>query len=450
MLFIRLAIISFIYPLICGFTLDYEILTACEAKHPSDIIARTVCNNKLEREKEIKTCATKESKSIDEKIEDLIDLLEISYPSKVESLVELIRTHTKFKPTLQKTEQDPERRVIVFGVPTKCNVGYDLNVNIYESKKKDGVASIMVVWRNDDPTASNTDSYRVNDYSWNYRSTLELKEKYLDSSGYLSEAEYRTKLQNLEIRKIKKIAELFSKDIEIDAKNFQPNSQILTTNFIDVVNRKSLIFKAQPFDAMKQTVTISSDVFPNLKYVFNLKIESTQITLALSSEKNVAPLFTRRIDIPQTTSVEASASNVQKTSSISYVLLTLGILIIGALFIFKESIVNTFFSKNLPLIDKKSSTAPLATDNKADSFFGYSGTAKSDSVSPKPKINHKEFLSEKAFEEFRAKNPFVMVDVDPSLRMQFIQECFWLEKKLGNFPSEKEQLEILNSLTPKK
>jgi hypothetical protein len=43
-----------------------------------------------------------------------------------------------------------------------------------------------------------------------------------------------------------------------------------------------------------------------------------------------------------------------------------------------------------------------------------------------------------------------MVDVDPSLRMQFIQECSWLEKKLGNFPSEKEQLEILNSLNPKK
>jgi hypothetical protein len=449
MLFFRLAIISFIYPLICGFTLDYEILTACEAKHPNDIIARTVCNNNLEREKEIKTCATNELNSINKKIEDLIDLLDISYPSKVESLVDLIKTHTKFKPTLNQSAHDAERRVIVFRVPTKCNVGYELLVNIYEGKK-DGIANNMAVWRDDNPKTSITDSYRVYDYSWNYRSTLELKEKYLDSSGYLSEAEYRSKLQNLEIRKIKKIAELFSKDIEIDAKNFQPNSQILTTNFIDVVNRKSLIFKAQPYDALKQSVTITSDVFPNLKYVFNLKIEATQIALALSSEKNVAPLYTRRIDIPQTTTVEASASNVQKTSSISYVLLTLGILIIGALFIFKESIVNTFFAKNVPLIDKKSSTAPLATDNKEDSFFGYTGTAKSDSVSPKPKINHKDFLSEKAFEEFRAKNPFVMVDVDPSLRMQFIQECSWLEKKLGNFPSEKEQLEILNSLNPKK
>jgi len=438
-----------IYPLICGFTLDYEILTACESKHPNDIVARTVCNNKLEREKEIQTCASKESKSFDKKIEDLIALLDVFYPNKIENLVDLIRSNTQFKPTLRQSEHDAERKVIVFSVPSKCDVGYRLLVNIHE-RKKDGIASSMTVWRDDDPKTSDTNLYRVYDYSWNYKSTLELKEKFLDSFGYVAESDYRSKLQNLEIRKIKKIAELFSKNVELNAKDFHPNSQLLTTNFIDVINLKSQIFKAQPLDKHKNTVTINSEIFPNLKYVLNLKIDSNEIDLVLGSENSSDPLFAKKIAIPKTPNVEAKASNVNDSSLISYGLMTFGILFIGALFIFKETIVNKFFTKSVPLIDKESSTKQSAKDAKTDSNFGYSNITKSNSVSSKPKIIHKDFLSEKAFEEFRAKHPFVMVDVDPSLRMQFIEECTWLEKKIGTFPSENEQLEILNSLNSKK
>ena len=32
-----------------GFTFDYEVLTECEKKHPNDLLARIVCNGKVER-----------------------------------------------------------------------------------------------------------------------------------------------------------------------------------------------------------------------------------------------------------------------------------------------------------------------------------------------------------------------------------------------------------------
>jgi hypothetical protein len=58
----------------------------------------------------------------------------------------------------------------------------------------------------------------------------------------------------------------------------------------------------------------------------------------------------------------------------------------------------------------------------------------------------KNFISEESTNEFRAKYPFVMVNVHPLLRTQFINECEWLENKIGHFPSEADQIAILNSL----
>jgi hypothetical protein len=49
-------------------------------------------------------------------------------------------------------------------------------------------------------------------------------------------------------------------------------------------------------------------------------------------------------------------------------------------------------------------------------------------------------------EDFRSKNPFVKIDVPPSLFNQFIQECNWLEEKTKIFPDKENQVEILKSL----
>jgi hypothetical protein len=55
-------------------------------------------------------------------------------------------------------------------------------------------------------------------------------------------------------------------------------------------------------------------------------------------------------------------------------------------------------------------------------------------------------LLDSSLNEFKAKYPFVVVEVDSSLRTTFIKECEWLEKKLGYFPTEVDQLAILKSL----
>jgi predicted membrane protein len=63
----------------------------------------------------------------------------------------------------------------------------------------------------------------------------------------------------------------------------------------------------------------------------------------------------------------------------------------------------------------------------------------------------KSFLKQsQSTDEFRAKYPFVQVDVSDELRELFIKECLWLESKTGVFPSELEQTEIMKSLNQAK
>ena len=62
-----------------------------------------------------------------------------------------------------------------------------------------------------------------------------------------------------------------------------------------------------------------------------------------------------------------------------------------------------------------------------------------------PQINE-NFNYAQSTTEFRAKFPFVMVYVPLLQQTQFINECEWLQKKIGHFPSEADQRAILKSL----
>ena len=64
---------------------------------------------------------------------------------------------------------------------------------------------------------------------------------------------------------------------------------------------------------------------------------------------------------------------------------------------------------------------------------------------PKLNTNYNEVFHQST-SEFRAKYPFVMVDVHPLQQSQFIIECEWLQSKIGHFPSEADQQAILKSL----
>jgi hypothetical protein len=448
MLFFRLAIISLIYPLICGFTFDYGVLSACEKKHPNDFIARMVCNNKLEEEIAVSKCASAQQSLIDTQLEKLIALVDITYPTKIENLHELLNKQTKFKTSLIPSKNDSDRRVIVFRLPIECDVGYRLTVNIYE-RKKDGVAYGMSVWRNDEPKSEDSKSYIVEKYDWNFQMLENLKRSYLAKIEYVTAYEYKEKLVNLEIAKLKKLTEIFLKNIESDLAESDQEQANLESKFISELNKKSIIFTATRSDHAKNSIHINSTIFKELNYTLDLTVNHDQVKFLLTADSTLEPLFARTAKIPiKSTKENLNNSNVEsKTNTTLIVLVTV---LIGSLLIFKEQITQILFTKKTTLNLDESTVFSSQKDTTKNSYFGYAETANSVLVSSKPRIKHKEYLSEKAFEEFRAKNPFVMVDVDPSLRMQFIEECAWLEKKIGHFPSEKEQLEILNSLTSQK
>ena len=99
-------------------------------------------------------------------------------------------------------------------------------------------------------------------------------------------------------------------------------------------------------------------------------------------------------------------------------------------------------------------------DSKSNNFSSTSKTSKHlikngvhwndgrllDAINHPPQVKPKRnFVYDKETYAFKAKYPFVVVDVDPIYRSQFIKECEWLEKKLGYFPSEADQIAILNS-----
>ena len=425
------------------FTFDYEILSTCEKRHPNDFIARTVCNNNLEKEKKITVCAAKELKSIESKFDEIHALLEVSYPTNIRDLEQLLLKHTKLSSSVIGSKNDPERKVIVFHIPTSCNVGYDLLVNIYE-RKADGVAFAMSVWRKDDPKNENSTSYRVSSYEWDHKYSAYLKSLLFDLILNATEAENSAKLKKIEVEKLKKIAEIFSSSVDIDAAKFKTDTSTIFNNFIDVVNQKSLIFEATKSKLSNDSVQIVSTSFPELKYNFSHKIEGNQINLILMADKARSPLYARSIDGPAPPLPPKLAPPIADEKSYLFHIITLLILVfIGVIFIFSKKIIAKFTFKKEKAENIISSTTTNATSP--------SNLSQSSS---NPGVNlHNfptDFLSQKALEEFSSKYPFVKVSVDPSLRMQFIEECTWLEKKIGNFPSEKEQLEILNSLTSKK
>lgn len=57
-----------------------------------------------------------------------------------------------------------------------------------------------------------------------------------------------------------------------------------------------------------------------------------------------------------------------------------------------------------------------------------------------------KFSNLELLNDFRARYPFVMVDVPLELRENFINECSWLQDRIGKFPSESDQIAILKSL----
>jgi hypothetical protein len=59
---------------------------------------------------------------------------------------------------------------------------------------------------------------------------------------------------------------------------------------------------------------------------------------------------------------------------------------------------------------------------------------------------HQHLADSRSIEDFRAKYPFVKIDVPASSRPNFIGQCLLLENKTGHFPSRNKQEEILRKV----
>ncbi len=57
-----LPFIIIIYPFICGFTFEEDVLAKCGAKHPNDFIGRFVCNRNIVKQNKLDLCLEKNIK----------------------------------------------------------------------------------------------------------------------------------------------------------------------------------------------------------------------------------------------------------------------------------------------------------------------------------------------------------------------------------------------------
>jgi hypothetical protein len=65
------------------------------------------------------------------------------------------------------------------------------------------------------------------------------------------------------------------------------------------------------------------------------------------------------------------------------------------------------------------------------------------------RLEEQAFIFSESTNEFKTKYPFVMIHVDQSLRSEFIKECLWLQSKVGYFPDQLQQVEILENISEK-
>lgn len=105
-------------------------------------------------------------------------------------------------------------------------------------------------------------------------------------------------------------------------------------------------------------------------------------------------------------------------------------------YIQKRKLKSTYLDSN-----SLATTSPISSNDRLrNPFLSYKPNTKIDTPSTK-KFDYSQSIT-----DFRAKHPFVMVDVHPLKQTQFISECDWLQKKIGHFPSEADQQAILKSL----
>ena len=464
----RIIALVFIYISLCGFTFDEDVLTKCEVKHPNDFIARIVCNGNVVKENERLLCAEKNEKYLEKELTELYSILDANYPSKIHTIAEIVNKKYNITSSIVNDSRDPLRSILVFSIGLKCEKPDHYIVNMYEDKNN--IIRAMRLWKENKKDPGKYDE-RIFSYDWDYKLTKEKLDKCIDSIGYISSSEYCSSINTIHANNLYFIVSKFvaenkyifeydnydKKKFDVDFSNFQFNLIKLINSKIDSYS----IITDKKFNEL--TLTFNSNFKDSIYFndMFYLKIsnEGDRIKIIMNPpklEKN-RQTITFPIVITQAKVEIDNNKNIisEKQSNDNYfVKLVLPILIAIFFLLFKyiiylkkdkavkpvifnnDEIKNThsfrskFFLKRNPFTEKKEII-----------YF------ENNEVILKQKISTNEFESEEYKNIFKAKYPFVSIYVPLNKQYQFIKECEWLEKKLGHFPSELEQLSILKSLS---
>jgi len=428
-----------ICPFVSGFTFDYEVLSLCEQRHPHDFMARVACNNKVEAERAIRACAAKQENVLESKIEKLHALLDIYSDENIESIARIINESEKYSAKVQRSKQDADRKVLVFDLQTTCNKGYDLTANIYEDKKRSG-ASLMIIWRRDTKDGKPKDYYRVFDSDWTRGSTDKIKSSYESSIGYVVSADYKRKLTSIENLKLRIIVDNFVKNLGAELSQTAPDKANIIEGLRDRINEKSAIFRAGVMEGSPGSILIDSELLVDNYYSATITELDSGFEFTFRREgKGGEALIYKSFEKRQIQNREnLKITNESKSEQNLYLVFSLLIIGLGLIYYFRD------YPRGKNLDRGNGSNAA----RRLGDLSGSNGERHKSAIGG-AQIENSSFSSvrfDEGLEEFKAAYPFVMVYVEPSLRKRFIEECLWLQGKIGEFPPKTEQIRILESI----
>jgi hypothetical protein len=474
-----------------SYTFDEEVLERCGQKHPNDIAGRIICNNRVQKE----LCLKREEREINARVEDLISTIQKKEISNLNDASELINTLSDLK-NQKLTAKIIDRsdnakgtdgkvlRVLISSIQSKCTGDQYYLLNLYQNK--DRILTGARVWIR---SASNN----TNDEN----AKKEVRFVNLDWDRSIYEIEnIKEKIENERIKKIrtdecKKNTQRQYKNLnEILVKAFPDNKTPAEKETISTISK---IFSDDDYsvDSVKENADTNSitilpkcdGIFPEISITYQFdytkgKIQTLQSALLFGLEKQDATkpnylwkskgfkenerIENDRIEA-QRKKEEAELKkkqdedNQNRETFISRVLMSLFICIGAALIWFlyerqkKKKILEEHHSKNSSNADllnerqfvsiRREHASVNQSDDKKTSV-----TIKQTPLSLPQKATTYSDDDKVLMEDFRSKNPFVKIDVPPSLFNQFIQECNWLEEKTKIFPDKENQVEILKSL----
>jgi len=472
-----------------AYTFDEEVLEKCGQKHPNDIAGRFVCNNRMQND----VCLKREERAINVKIDDLISIIRKKEISNLNDASDLINSlsdlsNGKLKSKIidrndsAKGADGSPLRVLISIIRSECSDDQYYLINVFQNR--DRILTGARVWiesAKNDANQNPKSQTRLVNLDWD-RSSYEIasikdkieSERIRTTKTDECKRETQKQYKNLNEMLVKAfpenktpteketanvISKLFSDDnYSVDNVKENPNTNSITIlpKCDGIYPEISIIYQ---FDYSKGKIqTLEGSLFFNkiqqdaTKHNYLWKSKEIKEDERIEIDRIEAQKKKEELELKK----KRDEATQDREAFVNRVLLILFISLGAALlwFLFemknKKKRLDESRSKNISIDDK-------LIKNQIDSVRSQRASVNQDNDKKTDVVNKTPLSSpqkatlysgqEKSLiEDFRSKNPFVKIDVPPSLFNQFIQECKWLEEKTKIFPDKENQIAILKSL----